>query len=348
MKNISKIFALLILSLFYTGRTGLTQTYNSPVAYLNDISKETKDISKATWNYISATAHAKRARTVDNKRKSLLKTISQAVRKISEMSDYNGDASLRDSTAAYFKLMYLVLNRDYDKIMNMEDIAEQSYDLMEAYLLAKQTANKKLDEASDRWNQEVKDFAAENKITLVNKEDELGRNLSIASEVNKYYNTIYLIFFKSYKQELYVLDALQRNDMNALEQNKNTLVDFSDKGLAKLDTIKSYKNDGSLRTACMQLLNFYNKEAKEKIDVFIDYNMKKENFENIKAAFDAKNSMARTQEDINQYNGALKDLNNATNQVKRTNIELNNNRKRLMTNWTNAVSSFMQRHIPKD
>ena len=346
MKKISKIITLQGLLIYWFGLTVFSQSYDNPVAYLNAISKESNAVSRATWNYISAAAHAKWARTVDNKRKNLLKTVAQSEKKISGMPDYNGDAALRDSTTSYLNLLYLVLNQDYDKIMNMEDIAEQSYDLMEAYLLAKKTANKKLDEASDRWNQAVKDYAVKNNITLVDKEDDLGKNLRIAAEVNEYYNSIYLIFFKSFKQELYVMDALQRNDMNALEQNKNTLADFSSEGLAMLDTIRGYKNDGSIRTACLQLLNFYNKEAKEKIDVFIDYNMKKENFENIKAAFDAKNSMARTQDDVDQYNGALRDLNTATNLAKRTTNELNNNRNRFITNWNNAVTSFMQRHIP--
>ena len=33
-----------------------------------------------------------------------------------------------------------------------------------------------------------------------------------ASESLSYYNQVYLIFFKCYKQEAYVLDAMQRND----------------------------------------------------------------------------------------------------------------------------------------
>ena len=67
---------------------------------------------------------------------------------IAKMPDFEGDKSLRDSTVSYLSLCYNVLNEDYSKILDLEEIAEQSFDLMEAYLLAQQKAGEKLDEAS--------------------------------------------------------------------------------------------------------------------------------------------------------------------------------------------------------
>ena len=48
------------------------------------------------------------------------------------------------------KMYYNVLNDDYSKIINMEEIAEQSYDAMEAYILAQEMVDKKPEEATRR------------------------------------------------------------------------------------------------------------------------------------------------------------------------------------------------------
>lgn len=75
-------------------------------------------------------------------------------------------------------MTYTVLKEDFDKILDMEDIAEQSYDFMEVYVLAKELANN---------------------ITLVEGEmDKKSQKINKASNVLEYYNDVYLIFFKSY------------------------------------------------------------------------------------------------------------------------------------------------------
>ncbi len=65
------------------------------------------------------------------------------------MPSYKGEKAYRDSAVSFMKLYYNVLNEDYSKIINMEDIAEQSYDDMEAYMMAKEMVDKKLEEANE-------------------------------------------------------------------------------------------------------------------------------------------------------------------------------------------------------
>lgn len=57
--------------------------------------------------------------------------------------EYNGDNSLRQSSIDYIKLCYNVFNDDYAKIINLEDIAEQSFDEMQAFLLLQEKQTKK-------------------------------------------------------------------------------------------------------------------------------------------------------------------------------------------------------------
>ena len=52
----------------------------------------------------------------------------------------------------YIKFCYNVFNDDYAKIVNLEDIAEQSYDEMQAYLLLQEKTNEKINEANDKMS----------------------------------------------------------------------------------------------------------------------------------------------------------------------------------------------------
>ena len=57
------------------------------------------------------------------------------------------------------QLCYKVFNDDYAHIVNMDDIAEQSYDEMQAYLLLQQATNDTLQAAIKRINNAEKKFA---------------------------------------------------------------------------------------------------------------------------------------------------------------------------------------------
>src|SRR5690606_14505655 len=100
---------------------------------------------------------------------------------------------------------------------------------------------------------------------------------------------------------------------NAIEQNRATLLSYAEEGLKKLDTLKAFDGDRNLIAACRQALEFYKMESKDKIAGLTDYFMKEENFNKIKNAFDTKKEGQRTKEDVDQYNKAVKELNEASN-----------------------------------
>jgi hypothetical protein len=320
------------------------QKFEKAIDYMNYISTEQKKISKDMWSYTSAIAHGGKARKIDNKRKELIETVSEAKKKIQKMPDFNGDKAYRDSTVSYLTISYIVLSEDYSKIVDMEEIAEQSYDKMEAYMTAEQIANDKLDLSGDMIDNEQKNFATQNKITLTNDKDKLGKNLEKAGEVFKYYNVLYLIFFKSYKQEMYLLEALQKNDVNALEQNKNSLISFSTEGISKLLPIKSFKNDLSIKTACQKTLAFYKKEATEKVGFMRDFILKSDNFKKEQAAFEATKS--HSNQEITTFNKSVNDHNTALATFNKMNTDLSNERNLLLNGWNTSVQNFLDRQIP--
>jgi hypothetical protein len=338
------LFSILCFTILFTHPI---KAQKSAVEYLENINKELVAIMADTWDYTSAVAHGKTARKIDSRRKDLIKTSLLAKNRVSRMAPFEGDASLRDSVVAFLDINYNLLTQDYEKIVNMEEIAEQSYDMMEAYLLAQEKANEKLNSAGDRMESEQKKFAAKNNINLLENKDKVAQKLESAGDVIKYYNEVYLIFFKSFKQEAYLIDAMNRNDLNAMEQNKNALIATSTDGLEKLTKIKPFKGDANLKTACKNILDFYKDEASAKMPDIIDFYMKKEKVEKVKTAFDTKPANKRTQQDIDQYNSAVNEMNAGLNKYNSNNDALNKNRSNLNDKWNNAASKFMDSHVPK-
>jgi hypothetical protein len=285
---------------------GSAQQVSPALAYMESISAEFKNVQKNTWDYTRAVAHNRSARKVENKRKELVATINTAIGKIKRLKPFEGDASYRDSCVSALTINKIVIEEDYAKIMVMEEIAEQSYDNMEAYLLAQQKADEILANSMNNSEAEERKFAASHNINLVESQDKVSKKLSQASRVYEYYNKVYLIFFKAYKQEAYMLEAALKGDVNAMEQNKNSLLKFATEGREQLKEIKSFDGDGSLKIVCQQMLDFYKEEAEKNYQPVIDFYLKKDGFEKQSAAMNSK-SKSHTKEEIDEYNKAVAD-----------------------------------------
>jgi hypothetical protein len=338
-------YFIVFLAVIATSNTAMSQ--KDALEYMNKIDNQFENIMVDSWDYVSAASHGKNARKIENRRKDLLKTIAEAKKSIKALGGYDSDLSYRDTVVSYLALSYNVFNKDYAKIVDLEDIAEESYDNMEAYMMAQRLAEDKLDSAYGNLMRETEKFAAAHNITLLESKDKITKKLEISNKVIGYYNKIYLIYFKSYKQEYYMITAMNKGDVNGMEQNKNTLVSCATAGLASLDSIKSYSGDLSLVTTCKAVLNFYKTEASDKMKEVIEYYMAKESFDKIKTAFDSKAESARTKADVDQYNKAVTDINAAGKKFSVVNDDLNTKRATVITNWNNAVDKFIDTHVPK-
>lgn len=343
MQKFYSFATLTFFLLLLIGKTS-AQDFADPGVYMSYISKQHQTIAKRFLAYNSASSHGKKEKKIEELKSKLLNEINDSRMNISGMPSFNNDKAYRDSAVAFMKLYYNALNEDYSKIVNMEEIAEQSYDLMEAYLLAKEMVDKKMDDASDALRVEEKKFAAGHNVTLIASKDEIDDMMKQVSETGSYYNPVYLIFFKSFKQEAYLVEAIEKKNINGIEQNRNSLLQFSKEGLAKLEKIGAFKGDNSLVTNCKRILEFYVKEATDKIPGISDYLLKQEAFEKMQKEFEKKSDP--TKDEVNTFNKSVKELNNAVNVYNNTNNSLNESRAGLLNNWNSAVDIFFDNHMP--
>lgn len=339
-RNLAIIIFLFITQFLYA------QDLKKANEYMRYIGEEYSRIAKDQWSYTKAVGHGKGSRKIEKRRLEVAQSILEAKRKIARMPPFNRTTEYRDAIVSSMTVSYHVIQEDYAKIVDMEEVAEQSYDQMEAYLLAKKLADEKVQSAHQVANNQQKIFAKENNINLIQSETKLGEKMKEASLVFDYYNEIYLLFFKSYKQEAYLIDAMSRQDINAIEQNKSALLKYSKDSREKLKELTNYHGDQSLYISSRQCLQFYSQEAENKIPVQLEYFMKNDQFQKIKSAFDLIKSSKRTQADIDKYNNAIDELNVAMEKFNAINTSLNKERSKLLDNWNNKSNSFLDRHIP--
>lgn len=337
---------ILLLALFVSF-SALAQEFKTPVEYLNYLEKESKAISASTWKYTKAVAHSKSARKIDATRKALIKSIQAAAKKAaSAKTGYKGDVEYRDHLLAYYEISEKYINEEYEKIIDMQEVAEQSYDFMEAYILARDLVNKKINEEVDKVNEAQRVFAGKYGITISDEETEMSKKMAISNEVFGHQSDMYLIFFKVYITDANLMKAIEAKDISAMQQNASALEQYADEGLGKIKGLKTYKNDPLLINATKKILEFYKKEAVEFTPKVTDFMMLNQKMEETKKSMDAKT--APSKEEIAAYNKLVGEVNKAAGEYNKLNTKYFNEKNNAINGWNTASDNFVSKHVPKD
>ncbi len=315
--------------------------------YMNTIGKEFKAITNDMWAYTSSAAHGKSAKKVESKRKELSKQISSSINKIRNMEEFEGDSRFRDSVVSFLQFNFDILNEDYSKIIELEDVAESSYDAMETYIKALEVIDEKMEKASAMVNLEETRFASDYGVKISEKKSKNAIKMEAAGRVYKYYNVIYLIFFKCFKDESYLIDAQNKADLEMLDKSQGWLSETSTMGIEDLKFIKDFDGDNSLKTSCLDLLKFYQLEAGKRFQENKTFFIKKDKYVKAKEVYDSKSESDLTKQELAAYKKATNDYNNALTRYNVNNQVLSDQRKRLIDAWNKALLDFTNKHIPK-
>jgi len=341
--NLSAILFFLLVTL------SNAQDLQTPIDYLNYIGKETEIISRTTWKYMTTVAHTKNARRIDTTRKSLVKSIQNASKKIELLKDgYKGDVDYKNQLLAYLSISEKQINEEYDKIINLQEVAEQSYDYMEAYIMTRDLVNAKINEEVDKLNANQKIFANKYHIQIGEDTSELGKKMKISNDVFADHTQLYLIFFKVNFTESALLKAIENNDISIIQQNTNALEQYSNEGMEKLKTIKPYKNDMSLVLATKKVLEFTKKEALELSSTVTTFIMLNQKFKESKTIMDNKSANNRSKEEIDNFNKLVNELNKEVGNYNKTINKYNIERTNTINNWNVTGENFIARYVPID
>ncbi len=336
------LFGALILIVLCT--TAKAQDMNNPGDYMTAVNKARGDMDTKYMQYVSAAAHGRRARKVEKLRLEVLDNITQSRYKTTDLPLYKGDNSLRQAAIAYIQMCYIIFSEDYKKIVNMEELAEQSVDEMQAYLLLQDKINEKLNEAFSNLDKASKEFAAKYNVIINTEVSPLGAKIEAADKLNKHINAVFIAFFKANWEDNQMVKAMNDKKVNDLEQARSALLSFASEGLKSLDTVKPFEGDPSLIVACRKALQFYQQTADKDVPKLTDFYVKQEEFEKLKKSMDAKGS--RTQADVDAYNKAVNDFNNSVKGFNQTNQKVNAARTQAVNDWNDTEKHFADDHMP--
>ena len=347
MRKISICLLLIIVACAFINPAKAQDPTTNAAAYINAINTAETGMNRSYMSYISAAAHSSRKRKVEKMREQAVQSILVCQSTILGLSPYNSDNSLRQSSLKFVDMCYKIFNDDYAHIVNMEEIAVESYDEMHAYLLLQEATNDTLKAANERMTNAVNSFAGKYGVMLTEgKKTELNEKMEATSKLAKYRNKIYLLFFKCNWEDGQLTLACNQKDVPKIEKFREALGKYATEGLAVLDTMKGFENDAALAQACKQALTFYKTEAETNVPATTGFFAKEQNFSKLKTAMEAKAANQRTQQDVDSYNKAVADMNAGANTFNQLNSDLNNSRNELMNNWINTEKQFLDAHTP--
>ncbi len=343
-----KTITLIIGSLLCLSTSFLNcQNFKTASDYLKFVGNEQDEITRNMWKYTKAIAHTKSERDIENRRKRLLKTVTNAIVKIEKTEGFDGN-DYKVKVLRHLNFNKDLLNQDYEKIIDMKAVAEQSYDAMEAYILAQELAKEKIQESQLIYETDFQNFADKNNIEIIDDETDLGKKMKISNQVFSYYNDLYLTYFKVYINEIYLMDALEKSDVGAIQQNANALNTAAKEGLEMLDLKAPYKKDNSIIEATKKAFEFFIEESSTKVPQITEFLLMNEEFETIRNTLDQFPERERTSDQIADYNKKVKQINTGITNYNKINTELNTKRQEVINNLNNTNAKFLDRHVPND
>lgn len=310
--------------------------------YMQRINSNWEPIAQETWDYLKATARGN-AKKQDKRRLDLIEAIKKASYNTSQIGSFQGNSDFVKAVNSYLGLTLASLQGEYQKIIDLEELAQKSYDMMELYIATKELVNHKMDSANEVLQAAQREFAKNNSITLIESESRLERKINTANLALNYYNDIYLIFFKSYLQEVNFLEAQKKQSIGDMEQSRQSLEDFSKAGMEQLTALPDYQTDSRLKSACFAMLEFYYGEAKRYAPQLIEFYLANDEFTETKARMESKKNP--TQAEVTEYNKAVNSINMKSQEFNKTNSYLNEHRGKRMNVFNHEVENFFQAYM---
>ena len=142
-----------------------------------------------------------------------------------------------------------------------------------------------------------------------------------------------------------MMDAVDKNNITGIEQNKSSLLRYATEGQEKLKTVKDFQGDNALMSACKTVMNFFVKEVNNNMSAVSEFFLTQERFATIKKEFEKKSSPSKSE--VDAYNKSVKDINAASQAFNAANKSLNKERSDVLSDWNKTVNAFFDEHTPK-
>ncbi len=293
---------------------------NNPGDYNNFIMKEVITIVQENFEYISLSIHSDDYDQLEKKRKEVVEGIANAKTHVREMPPLEGDTKLRDEAVDVLNEYKTAFELDFKSILSLKRKSKDSYEAMEAYFTAQDRAEEKVNKATRQLRKAQRVYAEKNSMKVVDSksDDVLEKKMNKIIEVNDYWRSIFLTYFKVSKQYDKMWDALSEQKANPLSHQCDLTVKLIDQVLPELKAKPDFHGDSEFRDQTVNMIEYYRQVAQIDFGKIIDVLNKK--------------SMEHT--DVEEVNSII--------------AKCNADHDRLAYNWNIASQDLFRKNVDKE
>lgn len=271
---------------------------NEALEYYNKLYAPLSELQHLSFDYAKAVTRMRRASTVEKRRQILLKNIKGIIKFYSKFEALHGDRTLLSDFTKYIDIFQAIIKDDFDKLLDMEDIIEQSYDKAEAYELAIDMALDKLNKSFVALQGCQIDFFMKYGIKTKTDTSDIELKIIKTNKLLEYFSSINRIVSRANRQNTYTVTAITNKDLAGLEQHIVTLVSFAEEGLCKLKHNKGYEGDSELLSTAVNMLMFYKIQGQVTYPANVELFIKTDNLQKRVKQFNKIKNKDRTQKKL--------------------------------------------------
>lgn len=316
---------VLICFCFMLGSAGLfAQNENSggTVAdYAGALLELHNQVVENGFQFLTYAVHEPDVQKANARREELQGFVEQALANVKAAGDWQGDGSLRESVEEVIETHLKALREDYVELWELRSQRNGSSEAMQAFFDAQLVMEQEAQEATERLQEVSRDFAKTHGLRLENTGDEspLMRRMKKVNQVNEYYRTLFLVYFKAARDQEALMPLVNGGQWSALKDRLGPVADSLAHYRNEANDAGPFDGDDALREGVMAHLDFYQAMVNTHFPVMIKVG--------------AMPANEVTPADGDQYNEAI--------------TFFNTKGAALGQQFQQQSQAFLQRHIPK-
>lgn len=268
-----KIQPWILLTLILCFSTSLmAQDLTDPKTYSNYVLAEQAKIVKENLTYIVASSHSLEIRKNAADRERILSRLDVAIKKISEMPDFEKSTTLKETGLKVFELYKETFALEYQSADSMLTKKFDEEVVLQAYWKELSQAENQLYLAGIKFIEAQNAFAKKYKLE---KADSSTCLFSKIAEINNYYRKIYYQQLKLAEVDKDFFSALKRKATEAMESRRNDLVTISAQVVNSLTQINPYEGEKNYLSQARNFANFIKLQAEGEYSKLVAINQKK-------------------------------------------------------------------------
>lgn len=284
------------------------QYENDPVAYLEIYNQLHGEIISSNLDFLQHSVHSEQPREVGEMRLKLITRILSGIEQLDRIEAYPDDAGMRTEMLEVLKTYLNIFKVDFEHVEKLLANSQDSYQAMEDYMQARTQAESRLAAANDRFHTATEAFAQANQIRLVKGDPD--SEIAQLNRLSKYKDQVFLSVFRIKKRNDEFRQAMQREDVSAMRDSRESLLEEAKEELTTLREVPAFNDNVAYRDAAIAEIEGIAEVAERYYPAFIRVK-DQPNSELGQADVDAYNAA------VDATNSLFPSLNQATNEARK-------------------------------